>query len=345
MIIKCLKKIIQVQYSAFMPFKITYHKHNYIKVVEEYSKILGVPSVDNQVNFPSDIADGYCKAYSFENGLSAIVHNYIVNRDLQFNRLQKKEGGVAIYLIELSMDGNVTYKVNDAVIKAATKNFHALRVMGTQSKYKIQFPAGCEVKAVIIYLEKEWISNNLGENIIRFFNEIKEINYFKEFIHSKQQKMIAEVFNLQKGHPYPGIFVKSRILTLLNNLLEGFLQRERVLFRENLSEKDFEMLQKIENTLLENLENGFPSIEKLARLALMSESKLKKLFKQAFSMGMYEFFQKHRMIRAKDLIQDGRLSITEVGQRLGYQNLGNFSAAFKKEFNCLPSQVKLIQKH
>jgi AraC-like DNA-binding protein len=72
---------------------------------------------------------------------------------------------------------------------------------------------------------------------------------------------------------------------------------------------------------------------------LMSESKLKKLFKQSYAMGMYEYFQKNRMHKAKDLILLQKHTVSEVGSMLGYQNLSNFSAAFKKEFGCLPSEL------
>jgi hypothetical protein len=58
-----------------------------------------------------------------------------------------------------------------------------------------------------------------------------------------------------------------------------------------------------------------------------------------FGMGMYEYYQKNRMHRAKDLILTRKHSVTAVGTMLGYQNLSNFSNAFKKEFNFLPSEV------
>ncbi|NCU05127.1 MAG: AraC family transcriptional regulator, partial [Chitinophagaceae bacterium] len=32
-------------------------------------------------------------------------------------------------------------------------------------------------------------------------------------------------------------------------------------------------------------------------------------------------------------------NVKEVGTQLGYSNLSNFSLAFRKEFNILPSQV------
>ena len=100
------------------------------------------------------------------------------------------------------------------------------------------------------------------------------------------------------------------------------------------------MLQNIETILTQSYE-AFPGIEKLSRISLMSESKLKKLFKQAFGMGLYEYYQKNRMHHAREQILSGKYSISEVGIKLGYQNLSNFSSAFRKEFQCLPSQIEI----
>ena len=47
------------------------------------------------------------------------------------------------------------------------------------------------------------------------------------------------------------------------------------------------------------------------------------------------------MNRAKVLLMSQKYSIKEIGNQLGYTNLSNFAAAFKKEFNSLPSQLIL----
>ena len=140
-------------------------------------------------------------------------------------------------------------------------------------------------------------------------------------------------------HPYPSLFTKSRVYRLLDKMFEDFSAGVYKELNEKLSITDFELLQKVESTLSENFPEPFPSIEKLSKLALMSESKLKRLFKQAYGMGMYEYFQKNRLHKAKELLLAETHTITEVGIMLGYQNLSNFSAAFRKEFNCLPSEM------
>ena len=45
------------------------------------------------------------------------------------------------------------------------------------------------------------------------------------------------------------------------------------------------------------------------------------------------------MLKAKQLIASKKFSIKEVGTQLGFKNLSNFTLAFKKQFNKLPSEL------
>jgi AraC-like DNA-binding protein len=82
-----------------------------------------------------------------------------------------------------------------------------------------------------------------------------------------------------------------------------------------------------------------PSMKELARSVAMSESKLKRIFKIVYGAPVFEYFQKHRMQKARQMLLSGAFSVKDVGYTLGYSNLSNFSVAFKKEFGKLPSEV------
>jgi AraC-like DNA-binding protein len=71
----------------------------------------------------------------------------------------------------------------------------------------------------------------------------------------------------------------------------------------------------------------------------MSPSKLKKQFKDVYGMPIYEYFQKNRMQKAREMLLEGNRSVKAVGMELGFSNLSNFSLAFKKEFDELPSEL------
>jgi len=98
-------------------------------------------------------------------------------------------------------------------------------------------------------------------------------------------------------------------------------------------------MMQVESILVSNLSVSPPTIPALARTAMMSETKLKNLFKMIYGMGLYEYYQKNRMLRARQLLKSKRYSVKETGMALGFKNLSNFTIAYKKEFNSLPSEM------
>jgi transcriptional regulator GlxA family with amidase domain len=58
-------------------------------------------------------------------------------------------------------------------------------------------------------------------------------------------------------------------------------------------------------------------------------------------MSVFEFYQFHRLDYARHLIEGRKLTIREVGLKIGYNNLSKFSQAYKKQFGYLPHQTLL----
>ena len=103
-------------------------------------------------------------------------------------------------------------------------------------------------------------------------------------------------------------------------------------------EEEISRLVKAENMLLEDFSKTPPTISLLSKVCTMSPTKFKNDFKVLYGLPVYEYYQKNRMAYARALIQGGEHAIKEVGMMIGYSNLGHFAAAFKKEYNMLPSE-------
>jgi AraC family transcriptional regulator len=63
-------------------------------------------------------------------------------------------------------------------------------------------------------------------------------------------------------------------------------------------------------------------------------------------MPPYEYFQQHRMLRAKELLLRTELAVNRIGAELGYKNMSNFILAFRKVFHINPGELraKSLQK-
>jgi len=72
------------------------------------------------------------------------------------------------------------------------------------------------------------------------------------------------------------------------------------------------------------------TIRELSRKVAMNECYLKKGFKEIFGTTIYDYFQRERMEKARQLLYEQGLSVSEVASRMGYSSISHFSTAFKK---------------
>jgi AraC-like DNA-binding protein len=70
---------------------------------------------------------------------------------------------------------------------------------------------------------------------------------------------------------------------------------------------------------------------------LLNEFRLKKLFKNIFGVGPYEYLVRKRFQKAKILLESG-LSVKEVAAQVGYRP-SDFTTAFREYFGFTPSSV------
>jgi AraC-like DNA-binding protein len=68
----------------------------------------------------------------------------------------------------------------------------------------------------------------------------------------------------------------------------------------------------------------------LAREAYTSRAHFVRSFKKAFGETPHRYLQRRRVERAKELLRNTRLTVTEVSLAVGFRSLGSFSTAFRQ---------------
>ena len=91
----------------------------------------------------------------------------------------------------------------------------------------------------------------------------------------------------------------------------------------------------IEQNIAEQLQ-----IKSLAKVAFLSETQFKKLFKQQTGMTVMEYVTKLRMEKAQALLTHTDYSLQIVGEKVGYSELSSFSRKFSQYFNLPPTRFK-----
>lgn len=300
-----------------------------------FSTHFNVGLLDDRFDYPEKFAKGFAKVHVMEPGLSYRLVNYTLNVDHESTCEPATEFNLVLYFYHVQSTNKICFEVGDNRIESDGNPYRAIVMTNSRVKQKLVLKKGSEVKGLTIQLSEEWLKEKINATNPTNYELLKKNNFIQDVITAKNRKIFSDLFNPEDSS-MPALYSNSRVLRLLEGFLENILKRNMIEPMLSISTKDFESILKIEGLLLENYGEVFPKIENLARIALMSESKLKKIYKQAFGMGLYEYYQKNRMHKAKELLNSGDYSVSQVGAMLGYHNLSNFSASFKKEFHQLP---------
>lgn len=94
------------------------------------------------------------------------------------------------------------------------------------------------------------------------------------------------------------------------------------------NDDDIERLELARQILEQRIANP-PTQKELATEVLMSESKLRKDFKEYFSVTIHDYLTRLRMEKARSYLLEERLSVYEVALLTGFGHQNNFSSAFK----------------
>jgi AraC-like DNA-binding protein len=88
--------------------------------------------------------------------------------------------------------------------------------------------------------------------------------------------------------------------------------------------------------------NPVPRVAQVAHAVGMSESKLKRAFKERFGTTLLGMSIDCRMRHALELLRCAELSVSQVAYAVGYGHHTTFTAAFRERFGFLPSTVPTV---
>ena len=107
-----------------------------------------------------------------------------------------------------------------------------------------------------------------------------------------------------------------------------------------LNDYDIECINKAKDYIDANFKRHHP-ISEIAAYAGMSQTRLKKGFKEIFGKGLYEYLHEGAMLKAQSVLENTHKTIKEISRTLGYKYSNNFCIAFKRRFGKSPRKWRI----
>lgn len=140
--------------------------------------------------------------------------------------------------------------------------------------------------------------------------------------------------------PFTGITKKMYLETKVWELMALLIDQELKLNGEPrspipLKTDDIERIHHAKDILLQN-HNNPPSLLDLARQVGLNDCTLKRGFRQVFGKTAFGYLHDYRIEKARQLLQEGNLNVTETARSVGFANRSYFAAAFRKKYGVSP---------
>jgi len=319
----------------------SFHLEDFEKWLAGFATKLEANLHDRVLTIPSRLGDGIIMARNVNPHFSYAIMNFRLTSDLEMRR-ESGSNGFIISFNQVEPHKESTFGFPSLPV-ADKKPFFRNDIFLTEASdsASLRLTAGTTVKRLLIYCSHELAVQYLPADFHEKLAAFAKANSASDnplFISLTHRTMLKELFEIKDNDPVSQIKRLSSVIHLIERSLHSFLRQEQATLPRTVKKTDLESMQHIERILSSRLE-GFPSLESLAHEVFMSTSKLKNLFKQVYGHTLYDYYNKSRLQRARELLINGQVSIKQAGSEIGFSNLSHFAKAFRKEFGILPRDL------
>lgn len=315
---------------------------SYKAFLTDLSANLNVPLVNNTLHFPAEIGEGFISVIEFPDQVEALVYDFTLRHDLYLERKKDDREYYTFMCEEAPTVNELTLQIEQDSLNFEHAS-SAMYLTGFLYDISYHLKRDSHVRGVRALLCPEWLRHYLNldakQNVLQKYIELKTAGVLYKKLDAESKELLREILSGNRDQK-PLLYYRSRITKLIEKFFD-WLSEEMLSMpaAAHISRRDIEKAMIVESLLIGDLTAPPPTIPEMAKAVMMSESKLKKLFKEVYGYPPYVYFQKHRMDKARRMILSGNYTIKDVGFSLGYANLSNFTIAFKKEHGKLPSEL------
>lgn len=307
-------------------------------VLKKLAHLLGTELKNRRLEIPAKFGRGYCAGYVFNEHIRMLVLDYELKKELVIENPDIHVSGRMILFKfqnifpETGPAGKQGRAVPSVLIGTSRMNTDVLIPVDTRT-------AAINIEVDANYLNGLFSSSEKSP-VLQSLLQNSQPLLFEQMIYPALQKIVDEIVAGPVDEIFELFFLRVKAEELICRLLMELEKRgDKHLY--DLNSHDIQAIYKVKEQLLEHLDTP-PVITKLAVGAAMSPTKMQRLFRQIFGDSIFSYYQGFRMREAARLLKEEKLSVSEVGYRLGFTNLSHFTRVFAAHTGMKPKQYSRL---
>ncbi|MHA4894879.1 helix-turn-helix transcriptional regulator [Pedobacter sp. PWIIR3] len=309
-------------------------------IMAEFARAIGASVEGRYFRIPKSKGGGYITGFTWGTDLRMLVRNYYLNEEILVDRTNELAEGQDYIVFLLSgifsspLSGNSDLMHEQASVMICR---HAASSL-------ITMPSNTSFRSITIAVSRQYLQQVFGtmlHPVVQSILRSTEQFVYEAVISAEMVRTANEMLTQPIPESIERHFYKLKCEELLCYIFSLLAQRDETP-TSGMHIADIKAIYAIKSRLQSDLHIP-PDIASLAREAGMSEPKMRKLFKQTFGKGVFNYYQSMRMNEAARLLKNKRLSVSEVGYNLGFTNLSHFSRVFEKYIGLKPKKYSAIK--
>jgi AraC-like DNA-binding protein len=299
--------------------------------------------LDSFWNLPEEIGIGSVRKTMLKTGFELYITDFKLREPLAMNSKSNAPVIGLSFALSGSIRNRIQYSTNDDwITEGGQSNLYYAPASNTSGEAAAKEP----VLAVAIQMEP-WFFNTLLEKetdlIPDDFADIASGSpngkyLYTDVITPLMQAVVHQILNC----PYHGLirqlYLEGKAYELIAYKLEQSLS-SNMRYQKTfvLRPDDVERARHARELVRRNFENP-PRLLDLARMVGLHHSKLNFCFREVYGSTVFAYFREMRLNKAKSLLDEGRMNVTEAAYSVGYSSLSHFAMAFKDHFGIAPGR-------
>ncbi|MEO3402758.1 AraC family transcriptional regulator [Mucilaginibacter sp. CAU 1740] len=307
----------------------------------QFARHIQMPIDNNLMMMPETLGEGYIRRLLFGPDFKITLHRYKLKEDLIIKRNSFEGGNDLLTIFFYNNEQSLEIDFNDKPrVMFSQRDDSAIQVTSNDLSSTIRFPAHHQIHYAVIGVMvprlKELLALHQPNSILETITTSGNSFLFFESMTAETKLLLKNIATVNMADGLSHFYMQIKVQELLYLLFHKLSSRESAT-HQSINSADAERLLYIRNEIVSDLSVP-PVLPELARIAAMSETKLKQLFKQTFGNTIYNYYQQARMDEAAFLLKQGTHSVAEVGYELGFTNLSHFSRLFEKYYGLSPKR-------
>lgn len=308
-------------------------------ILHKFADAIGASVRGRFIDIPQKLGEGYMTGFNWGNDLRMMIRNYYLKEEIVLERKNEIPEGQENVIFFLSSIFDTSVQQKEKLVPEQPNVFICMQSVSSV----IAMPQNTFFRSITISASRNYLQQRFGDlqhSVISNLLTSKETFAYETGISPAMVTTASEMIHQSVPESLDNYYHKLKCEELLCHIFALLLQREETP-ASGIHIKDIKAIYNIKFYLQSNLDKA-PDIASLAKEAGMSEPKLRKIFKQTFGKGVFEYYQYRRMQEAARLLKENHFSVSEVGYQLGFTNLSHFSRVFEQHIGLKPKKYSAL---